>query len=245
MRRLTDGSRPVLAIGAALAIAGCPTQGPMLTVGQPHTIIVQRDGDAQPTVQVGIPVLATGASSLVLQRDGATVATIANIAAASPSAWLPGGIDVWDLGATYAPSLDYRIVATSGGATVAQDVPVSIFRSLTAFPQITSPVDGSRQQGSEPTILWTPVGVPEANPASGYRLDAWYVDNPSIPEQSYLLGPDEDRFDWGHPATSSTGQELVPAQLTAGLPVEIQVVAIATSSFETDENVSRPVTFVP
>ncbi len=243
--RLRDGSGLVLALGAMLGIAGCQAQAPVLTVGQPHAIVVERDGDAQPTVQVGIPAITSGASSLVLERDGATVATVTSIAAASPSAWLPGGTDLWDRDAPYAPSLDYRVVASSGAATVVQDVPVSILRTLTAFPQITSPVDGSRQQGSQPTILWTPVGVPEANPADGFRVDAWYVDNPSIPEISYLFGPDEDRFDWADPATSSTGQEIVPAPLTAGVPVEIQVVAIATSSTETDENVSKPVTFVP
>ncbi len=245
MRRRSDGSGLVLAIGTALGISGCQAQAPVLTVGQPHTIVVQRDGDAQPTVQVAIPVIATGASSLALERDGATVATIANIAAATPSAWLPGGIDIWDRAASYALSLDYQVVATSGGSTVTQDVPVSISQTLTAFPQITFPVDGSRQQGSQPTILWTPVGVAQANPADGYRLDAWYVNNPSIPEMSYFFGPDEDRFDWGQPATSSTGQEIYPAQLTAGVPVEIQVVAIATTSFETDENVSKTITFVP
>lgn len=228
---------------AAWGTGGCQT-APAITTGQPHSVLVQTDGSLTPAVQVAIPVAVTGAQSVSLERDGATVATL-DPAQASASAWLPGGFDLWDDSAPYATTLDYQVVATAGGAMSEKSVAVQLSRTLSAFPQITSPAANSSGQGSQPTIAWTPVGVPQANPVSEYRVNLEYVDNPQVPEQSYFVGPDQDTLAWSAPASTSTGQAVIPPPLTTGSAVEVQVVAIASSSYETEETVSRPVIFVP
>lgn len=219
-------------MAALLAMAGCrsvPTAE--LQVGTPRSRIQQVEGEDRVAVAITIPVRANpDGAEFAVMRSGRPVTV-----QSTPSASLPGWIDLVDDTGSFATTLAYQIVATfPTGDTVRKELSVGLARSLLAFPSVTL-----ARKSVTPKFVWNTQGLEHAR----FQLD---VAPDSADGYSLLFPGGVSSYDWRDPATSSAGNQVItPRSLVVGIRYTARVTATAGPAERQEQMVSRPIAFTP
>lgn len=225
-------SGKVFAVCTLLAVAGCrfvPTAE--LQVGTARSRITQTEDQDRVAVAVSIPVRASvEGATFKLNRSGQAVSFDS-----TPSAALPGGVDLVDESGTFATVVPYQILAAfPTGDTVQKDVSVTLVRSLFAFPTVAL-----AQKSTTPKFIWNTQGLEFAK----FQLE---VAPESADGYSLLFGKGVSSYDWRDAATSSfSNQPITPRTLVTGVKYTAKVTATAGPADRQEQAVSKTVTFTP